>query len=118
MRPKSTCTCLHLPKTEIDDDLIDVDDDSWPSVNAIKDVFWKSGFFNKNFGGGDLLSRRIFGPRRGQSHMGGTHIRDGVRWGGTWKNCPPRPKIPQYGKIRAKFWCFKYKIELSDAVLS
>ena len=35
MQPKSTCTCLHNYKTEIDDDLIEVDDDFWRSVNAV-----------------------------------------------------------------------------------
>ena len=32
-------------------------------------------------------------PHWGQSQMGGTRIRDGVRWGGTWKNCLLMPKM-------------------------
>ena len=36
MRPKSRLVPVYTyHKTEIDDDLIEVDDDFWPSVNAV-----------------------------------------------------------------------------------
>ena len=40
MRPRLTCTCTYH-KTEIDDELIEVDDDFWPSLklNAVKE-YW------------------------------------------------------------------------------
>ena len=36
MQPKSTCTSLHV-SLNIDDDFSEVDDDFWPSVNAVND---------------------------------------------------------------------------------
>ena len=40
MCPKLTCIVpvYTYHKTEIDDDLIEVDDDFWPSVNAVKEL--------------------------------------------------------------------------------
>ena len=35
MRPKWIVPVYPYHKTEIDDDLIEVDDDFWPSVNAV-----------------------------------------------------------------------------------
>ena len=67
--------------------------------------------FSQTFwwGGGDLLLGTIFGPRQEQSQMGGgTCVGGGIRWG-TLKDCPLRPKMPPYSKIRANFGVLSIK---------
>ena len=65
----------------------------------------------------------------GHPCMEGLAFGDGVKWGGdsrlgrsqmrgTWKNCPLRPKMSPNSKVRANFWRFKHRIELSDTALS
>ena len=70
------------------------------------------GFFTKFLVGEDLLSEMIFGPHLEQSQM------EGGLLSGTESDEGGLENIVPYSKIRANFWYFKDKTELSDAVLS
>ena len=72
-------------------------------------------FFHKIFVGGLVFGDEFLVLIRDGVIWGRTHDRDGVRWGGLGKKWPLRPKMPPYvlQHNKCKFWCFKYKIELS-----
>ena len=62
-----------------------------------------AGFFSQNIWWGDLAFGDDFRSPSGMEPDGGggTRVGDRVRWGGTWINCPLRPKMLPYSKIGA-----------------
>ena len=72
----------------------------------------RAGFFHKIFGGGPCF-RGGFSvpPAVGDGvRWGRIRVGDEVRWGGTWKNCPLRPKMAPYIKIRTNFGVLSIKL--------
>ena len=78
---------------------------------------WAAGCFHKIFGGGTCFRGTIFGPRQGRvkwidSCRGQGQMR------GDLEKLSVEAKNALLQQNESKFWCFKHKIELSDAVLS
>ena len=67
-------------------------------------------FFTKFLvGWGGLLSGTIFRSLSGTKSDGRDSRRGRSQMRGIWKNCPSRPKMPPYSRIRANFGVLSIK---------
>ena len=83
----------------------------WFTRNPAEYICLHRVFFSQNFWweGGELAFGHDFSVPVGAESDGGTHVGDGVKWGGTYKKWSAEAKNAPYSKIRANFGVLSIK---------